>query len=414
MAFVSAVRERFRSYRPRLELVLFGLSLLGVLDVVHLLIQQNRAFADGCLGIATLDAAASNCAAVTTGPGSELLGVSNITWGFGFYLLVGVLTALMLWGEPELREWIQGLRTGVLTGGFFYSGYLTYLQVAQIETLCTLCLVSAVIATLLFAAQVAVLVTSSSTETPMSSQLVKRQIALFAYFVAAALVLVGADVVYFDGQPESSQRTRTATASGSAASPNECRLETSKTPVGEKRASLVSFQDITKGSAESDVTVIEYFDPNCPHCKDFHQTMKKLVDAHSDDVQFVFKPFPLRRSSLPEIQALYVAAQSGKFTEMLEAQYARQGRSGISMSDLRAIASEIGMNPDVLSNQVKQNEYRKHVLQQRKRAVKIGVDSTPTVLVNGHFLQSRTPKCMNTFIRRAKEGTLGSAASKQP
>lgn len=412
MAFVSAVRERFRSYRPRLEVLLFGLSLLGVLDVVHLLIQQNRAFADGCTGFATLDAAASNCAAVTSGPGSELLGLSNITWGFGFYLLVGALTVLVLWSGPEIREWVQGSRTGVLTGGFVYSGYLTYLQVAQLETLCTLCLISAIIATLLFAAQVAVLVTSSSTETPMSSQLVKRQIALFAYFVAAALVLVGADLVYFNGQPESSQRTRTATASGGTVGPNECQLASSKAPVEEKGASLVNFQDITKGSAESGVTVIEYFDPNCPHCKDFHQTMKKLVDAHSESVRFVFKPFPLRRSSLPEIQALYVAAQSGKFSEMLDAQYARQGRSGISMSDLRAIASEIGMNPDVLTKRVKQNEYRKHILQQRKQAVKIGVDSTPTVLVNGHFVQSRTPKCMNTFIRRAKEGTLGSAASK--
>jgi hypothetical protein len=52
------------------------------------------------------------------------------------------------------------------------------------------------------------------------------------------------------------------------------------------------------------------------------------------------------------------------------------------------------------------------VLKQRKRAVKIGVDSTPTVLVDGSFVKTRTLECMNTFIERAKNGTLGSTASK--
>jgi len=415
MDLVTAVRERFRRYRPRLERLLFGLALLGVLDVVHLFIQQNHEFEDGCLGLASLDSAGStfDCAAVTTGPGSELFGVSNITWGFGFYLLAALLTVLVFWAGPGIREWIQGARTGVFTGGVLYAVYLTYLQAAHIGAFCALCLVSAVIATLLFGTQVVILaLSSSSTEPSMTSRLVKRQVALFVYFVAAALVLVGADLVSFDGWRSPSESARASATSSSSKAPDECKLETSKSPVGEKGASLVNFQDITKGSAKSDVTVIEYFDPNCPHCKDFHKIMKKLVEAHSEDVQFVFKPFPLRQSSLPEIQALYVAAQSGKFGEMLDAQYARQGRSGISMSDLRSIASNIGVDPDVLSNRVEKNEYQMQVLKQRKRAVKIGVDSTPTVLVDGYFVKTRTPECMNTFIERAKNGTLGSTASK--
>jgi protein-disulfide isomerase len=66
----------------------------------------------------------------------------------------------------------------------------------------------------------------------------------------------------------------------------------------------------------------------------------------------------------------------------------------------------------VVSNRVEQNEYRDQVLQIRKRAVKIGVDSTPTVLVNGHFLQNRSLECMNTFIEQAQSGELGGTASK--
>lgn len=415
MALVQTVRERFRRYRPQIEGLLFGLSLLGVLTVVHLFVQKSRGFEDGCIGFATLDSAAPvfNCAAVTTGPGSELLGVSNIVWGLGFYFAVATVTVIVFWVTPQFREWAQGARTILLTGGVLYSGYLTYLQVGTLESMCLLCFASALIATLLFGAQIATLVASSSSvEPPMSSRLVKRQVALFVYLAATAVLLVGADFVYFDDVSLSQATPAVAASAERPAGDDQCELDSTKTPVSEKGASLVNFRDIIKGSAESGVTVVEYFDPNCPHCKDFHQTMKKLVEAHSEEVRFVYKPFALRRTSLPEIQALYVAAQSGKFTEMLEGQYARQGRSGISMSDVRAIASKIGMNPDVVSNRVEQNEYRDQALQTRKQAVKIGVDSTPTVLVNGHFVQSRSLECMNTFIEQAQAGPLGGTASK--
>jgi len=225
----------------------------------------------------------------------------------------------------------------------------------------------------------------------MSLFCTKRRPALFVLAAAAVLLLVGAG-------------PRTAAA--------QCQLDASKSPVANDGTALVNFQDITKGSGASGVTVIEYFDPNCPHCKDFHQTMKKVVADHREDVRFVYKPFPLRRSSLPEVQALYVAAQSDKFGAMLEGQYAQQARSGISMSDLRAVASDIGMDPTVLANRIEEGAYQPYILEQRKRAVGVGVDSTPTVLVNGHFVKTRTQQCLNAFIEQAQSGTLGASASK--
>ena len=412
MALAQTVRERFRRYCPQLEGFLFGGSLLGTLLVLHLYVQQVRGFAEGCFGGAALDAASSlfDCAAVTTGPGSELLGVSNLVWGFAFYGAVAACTVGLFVVESDLREWIQGTRAALLSGGLLYSGVLTYLQLGVLEGICPLCILSAVVVALLFGTQIVALASSSSSiDTPMSARLVKRQAALFVYLIATAVVLAGAGFVSLPEVPASTEASPAVSASGGG---DECRLDPSKEPVGEQGTSLVNFQDITKGSAESGVTVIEYFDPNCPHCKDFHQTMKTLVEAHSDEVRFVYKPFALRRSSLPEIQALYVAAQSGKFTEMLEGQYARQNQSGISMSDLRSIASEIGMEPDVLKNRVEQNEYRDQALEIRKRAVEIGVDSTPTVLVNGHFVQTRSKECMSAFIEQAKEGTLAETASR--
>lgn len=416
MISIRAFRQHLQRYNPGVERVLFGLSLLGILDVVHLYLQKEVGFEQGCFGVSALGAGANSafdCATVTSGPASHFLGVSNITWGLGFYVVVAVLTVLLFTVRPVLREWIHGGRITVLTCGLLYSGYLVYLQVGPIEAFCALCLVSAGIVTLLFGAQIAVLIfSSSSVELPMPSRPLKRQVTTFVYFVAAAVVLAGVDLTYFnawDGTPNQSPSESSVAASSSSAP--QCQLDTTIDPLDDEGASLVTFQDITKGNSDADVTVIEYFDPNCPHCKDYHQTMKKLVEAYQEEVRFVYKPFALRRSSIPEIQALYVAHQSGKFSEMLDGQYARQGPGGINMSDLRSIASEIGMDPNVLSTKIEENAFRNFVLQVRKRAASIGVNSTPTVVVNGHFTQSRSLDCMKTFIKRAQQGTLASSSS---
>jgi protein-disulfide isomerase len=252
----------------------------------------------------------------------------------------------------------------------------------------------------------------------MSTRFLKREIIRSTYLIALAAVLVGADFAYFNNledpatpeeaapaQTVAAERAETAARSDSDPA---CQLDPTKGPVSDWQ-SLVNMQDPMQGTAGADVTVIEYFDPNCPHCKDFHEAMKPIVDEYEDEVHFVYKPFPLRSTSLPEVEALYAAAQQGKFFEMLTAQFARQSRGGIVEQDLREIAPEIGMKADVLMTKVNQKKYRSYIVQQRQRAIQMGVNSTPTVLVNGHFVRSRSPECMRQFIERAKNGDLGAS-----
>ena len=411
MSFLRSLLERFEPYRPGWERGLFGLSLLGVLTVVHLAIQKSRNFDRGCFGVPGLESnqMVFDCSAVVTSGAGTFLGLSNIMWGLGFYLTVAALTLAIFGLGPRLRRWVHPGRLGVLTGGAAYAGYLVYVQVEVLEALCALCLASAALAGLLFAGQVLLLVRDFQLpETTMTSRLFKRDLTIYVYLAALAAVLVGADFAYFGSlAPATDERAAVQQRQFSGAA---CQLDPQKEPVSEP-SSLVNFQDVTKGPSDAPVTIVEYFDPNCPHCKTFHETMSTLVSEYQDEVQFVYKPFPLQGASLPEIQALYAAEQEGKFTEMLNAQYARQSRSGITEQDLRAIASEIGMNPDVLMSRIEQDKYRQMVIQQRKRAIEIGVNSTPTVLVNGHFVGSRSLECMRMFIERAQNGKLAANTS---
>lgn len=405
---LDTLRKRLQAYHSALNQAIFGFALLGGLVVIHLAIQQGRGFDRGCLGFSGLEAGqmAFDCSTVVSSQAGTLFGVSNIIWGLGFYIFIAALTFAIFWVTSIWRAWIQGVRLSSLVLGLLYSGYLVYVQMGVIGALCIPCLASAAVTALLFGLQGAVFwIDDQPTDTTMPPRVFKRDLTVYVYLLALTAVLVGTDLTYFNAlAPVEEERARAHAEQFSGAA---CQLDRSSDAIEDNGNSLIDFQDVTQGPSDASVTIIEYFDPNCPHCKDFHETMNQLVSEYQQDVRFVFKPFPLRGSSLPEIQALYIAHQEGKFFEMLDAQYERQDQSGITEADLREIAAEIGMNPDVLISRIDAEKHREKVLAQRKRAVSIGVDSTPTVLVNGHFVESRSLECMKVFIERAREGKLG-------
>ena len=409
MQLPPSLRTRLRAYHPTLDPWIFGGALFGLLVVVHLYIQQGRGFEGGCTGVGVSQAAGSafDCAAVVSSAAGTVAGVSNVILGLAFYGAIAALTLAHFLASPAQRPWTSGARTSLLLGGAGYSGYLTYIQFARLDAFCALCLASAAVVAGLLALQATALIFSPyHTDSSMTTRSFKRELVRYASLAGLAVVLIGADLTYTQSETAASD-TDPEPASAAA-----CQLDPSTDRVANEGRALVNFQDITKGASDSEVTVLEYFDPNCPHCKTFHSTMTSLVDSYGDSVQFVYKPFPLRGTSLPEIQALYVAHQQGKFAEMLNGQYARQSRQGINDQDLRAIASEIGMSPDVLMSQIDQGKYREQILQQRTAAIEAGVSSTPTVIVNGYFVQSRSAECLRTFIDRAQEGTLSKMASR--
>jgi protein-disulfide isomerase len=259
----------------------------------------------------------------------------------------------------------------------------------------------------------------------------RREIALFIYLIALTVVLAGADVTYFrtaDGDLSETTSaveagaTGASTAADSSASSSAsaaraalvahgitsaavdttggaCEYDAQKPAVDNPR-SIVGFQDPTQGNQNASVIVVEYFDPNCPHCATFHQEMKQVIESHGDEALFVYKPVPLWPYSVNQIQALYAAAQEGKFVEMMEAQFARQQRGGLNVSQLQSIAREIGMDPGVLKARIDQGRYMEQIQSVRTTAREIGVSSTPTVLVNGRFVAagSRTAECLAQLI----------------
>ncbi len=419
----SRAPRRLASYRPLLDGVIFGLALLGILTSVHLGIQQERGFDQGCFGFSASQQveATFDCEVVTESAASRLFGVSNTTWGLLFYVAVAALTLLAASNVAGKVSEFKAARALWILIGFLYSMYLVYYQFFGIGELCALCLTSAGITTVLLVVQAVdfgKLPPSKSKETTrVDSSKPRRDLAYMGAAVVLLAVLIGADFAYFNSiettqhasADEVDETLRSASqreASGAIVSASgECSYDPEK-PRVRNYSELVSFVDPTLGDAGAPVTVIEYFDPNCPHCATIHPIMMEVMRAKSEKAFFVFKPFFLWSHSIAQSEALYAAAQEGKFFQMLEHQYAIQRpQTGLGEPQLRGIAEEIGMDPDELIKSIERGLYRRTLVEQKEKGVEAGVNSTPAVLINGRFVDatSKTVDCLKVLIDHAAQ-----------
>jgi protein-disulfide isomerase/uncharacterized membrane protein len=405
--------RRLARYPVRLNRALFAVSVAGIFNVAHLGIQRAVAFSYGELGLGLLDASpALSTQAVLRSEATAMLGLSGAAWSGAVFAAVAALTLAMLAARPRERLYLHAARLAVVLLGGVYATYTTVVQFTYAEALCALCLTSAALAAILIAVQGWILASPQTMISTMTQRSYKREFVLFTYLIACTVVLAGADLTYFRGL----ERAKAVAAADTTQVAPGCYY-TGEGPVQDFEQ-LISFQDPARGASDADVTIVEYFDPNCPHCKTMHGVMKQAIDQYGDEARFVFKPMPLWGYSVPQIEALYAAAQEGKFFAMLDGQYARQQRGGLSEKQLRAIAREIGMNPDVLMSRVQQQAYRDRVRQEFQKAKDIGVDSTPTLIINGQFVsgRSRTVECIGAFIEaenRQVQTTASEGAGEQ-
>ena len=78
----------------------------------------------------------------------------------------------------------------------------------------------------------------------------------------------------------------------------------------------VDSTDHIVGNPNAEVVVIEYSDTECPFCKNFHQTMRQIMDEYGKEgsVAWVYRHFPLEQlhsKAVKEAEATECAAYVG-------------------------------------------------------------------------------------------------------
>ena len=409
-----------------LAAVLFGVALLGVLVVTHLGLQVRAGFPNGCTGLGGVDYTAlgaapeaSGCANVATGEYKDFLGVSNILWGLGFYVVVALLRLFYgMSGDDRLRK----AAFGAVGLGFLYTLRLVYLQAFVIGSFCILCMTSAAIVTALLLLHVVEQRKLASGERH-SAPPPARGVALRPYAAIAGVfaVLLAADVALAGGEPPEAVAADVSTpASGDDAAgeqavsltpalPNGCAYDPQYGPV----VDLDPFLDNpSKGSGP--VTVVEVFDPNCSHCRSLHETMRGVIEANGDAATFYSVAFPLRQPTVAQAAALNWARGQDRYFELKDEMFERQDATwGMEMDELRDAANDVGLDgPSLIATlQNPESDVVQGLLadvQEDADAVQdalAGQVSTPKLIINGRIVapttESYSERCLNQFIAEA-------------
>jgi len=101
------------------------------------------------------------------------------------------------------------------------------------------------------------------------------------------------------------------------------RVETAAKSAG---ASLAPKESMSSGPADARVTVVEFFDPACETCAQFHAPVKELVASHGDRVRLVVRYAPFHHGSEDVVKMLEAARLQDRYWEVLDVMYATQGR----------------------------------------------------------------------------------------
>ena len=140
--------------------------------------------------------------------------------------------------------------------------------------------------------------------------------------------------------------------------------------------------DHTWGPAGAPVTLVEYGDFECPYCGLAEHTVQAIRRKYGDQIQFVFRNFPLLAHPFAQAaaEAAEFAADHGKFWEMHDVLYARS--EALTESDLLGYAGELGLDPNDLASALREKTYAGIIEEVKEGGEASGIPGTPAFFLN--------------------------------
>lgn len=199
---------------------------------------------------------------------------------------------------------------------------------------------------------------------------------VIGFFVLLNLFLKGKTTL---STPTAGQRPPSVATAPSAPVPGEPTV-IQLSPVTEK--------DWARGKNNAKVSVVEFSDLECPFCKRFHPTMKQLIAEYPNDVQWVYRHFPLtslHSKASKEAEATECAGELGgqegfwKYTDQLFE--VTPSNNGLDPAQLPQIAQDVGLDRAKFQTCLDSGKYAQKVQQQADQAIAAGAQGTPYSVV---------------------------------
>jgi protein-disulfide isomerase len=151
----------------------------------------------------------------------------------------------------------------------------------------------------------------------------------------------------------------------------------------------------TAGNPNGDVTIVEFFDYNCPYCKKAFGDVSKVIER-DPKVKVVFKELPILSKSSEEASRVALAARmQGKYWEMHRALLNQKGEVN-EQSSLR-LAEKLGLDMARLKKDMEAPEVKAEIETVRALAQKMGIQGTPHFLVGDKAIPGAPQNLLETM-----------------
>ncbi len=138
------------------------------------------------------------------------------------------------------------------------------------------------------------------------------------------------------------------------------------------------------GNPEGDVTIVEFFDYNCPYCKRAAPDVKLLIDF-DQNVRVVYREWPiLSEGSTFAARAALAARKQGKYEAFHWALMELRGRAE-EASVLQA-AADLGMDLEQLKADMAAPEVDEHIQTSMNLARLLGFNGTPSFVIGDNLV----------------------------
>ena len=166
----------------------------------------------------------------------------------------------------------------------------------------------------------------------------------------------------------------------------------------------------SKGNTDAPVTIVEFTDFECSTCQQSQPVLERLAREYSNKVRLVIRDYPLtqHKDAFKAAEAAEAARDQGKYWEYASMLFENQKE--LSANKLKEYASKVGLDRKKFDAELDSGKHAEKVQRDMQDGLRIGVNGTPAVFINGRRVIDRTYESLKAAIEEALKATTRKAA----
>lgn len=152
-----------------------------------------------------------------------------------------------------------------------------------------------------------------------------------------------------------------------------------------------------EGNAQGKVTIVEFFDYRCVHCRHVAPTIDKIVSSNAS-VRVVYKNFPvLGEPSVLAARAAVAAQQQGGWPKLHRAMLAFEG--DFTVESVLALGTSVGLDSARLKTDMMSPATDKALQANMTLAAALGLDATPSFVIGDRVIRGAlSPEAFQALV----------------